>query len=109
MDSKDLKVYSILKVDPGEINVQTSTTVEITVDVEPEFDLPDYKNYELTVNPTEVSDEEIEKEIESLRDQRAAYDEVERTITEGDYVKCSYEGKLDEKPVADILPTNPCW
>ena len=109
LDSKDLKVYSILKVDPGEIDVQTSTTVEITVDVEPEFDLPDYKNYELTVNPTEVSDEEIEKEIESLRDQRATYDEVERTITEGDYVKCSYEGKLDEKPVADILPDKPMF
>ena len=65
LESKDLKVYSILKVDPGEIDVKAPSTVEITVDVEPEFDLPDYKDYELTVYPTEVSDEEIEKEIES--------------------------------------------
>ena len=109
LESKDLKVYSILKVDPGEIDVKAPSTVEITVDVEPEFDLPDYKDYELTVYPTEVSDEEIEKEIESLRDQRASYEEVERAIVEGDYVKCSYEGKMDEKPVTEVLPDKPIF
>ena len=30
------------------------------------------------VQPTDVSDEEIDKEINALRDQRASFDEVDR-------------------------------
>jgi trigger factor len=109
LEHKDIRVYSILKVDPGEIDSNGPTTVEVTVDIEPEFDLPDYEDYEFSINPTEVNEEEIEKEIDNLRDQRAAFEEVERAVEEGDYVKCSYEGTLDGVPVSDILPDKPMY
>jgi trigger factor len=109
LEHKDIRVYSILKVDPGEIDSNGPATVEVTVDIEPEFDLPDYEDYEFSINPTEVNEEEIEKEIDNLRDQRAAFEEVERAVEEGDYVKCSYEGTLDGVPVSDILPDKPMY
>lgn len=109
LDSKDIKVYSILKVDAGELDPQSGTSVEVTIDLEPDFDLPDYENFEVTINATDVSDEEIEKELQNLRDQRASFDEVDRAVQSGDYVKCSYEGTLEESPVADILPDKPMY
>ena len=77
LDKKEIKIYSILKVDAGELVPSQSASVEITLDVEPEFDLPKYKEYELTVEPTDIKDEEIDKEIDLLCEQRASFDTVE--------------------------------
>ena len=30
-------------------------------------------------------------------------------MAKGDYVKCSYEGMLDDSPVADLLPDKPMY
>ena len=109
LDNKDIKVYSILKVDAGELSTENGASVEVTVDLEPEFEIPDYENFEVTVHPTDISDEDIEKEINTLRDQRASFDEVDREAKEGDYIKCSYEGELDGKPVSEILPDKPMY
>ena len=109
LENKDIKVYSILKVDAGDVQLGTPATVEVTVDIEPDFELPKYEEFELTTHPTEVKDEEVDKELDSLRDQRASFEEVERAIVEGDYVKCSYEGMLDGSPVAELLPDKPMY
>ena len=109
LDNKDIRVYSILKVDAGKLSTENGASVEVTVDLEPEFEIPDYENFEVTVHPTDVSDEDIEKEINTLRDQRASFDEVDREAKEGDYIKCSYEGELDGKPVSEILPDKPMY
>ncbi len=109
LDSKEIKVYSILKVDAGDFSAEEGVSVEVTIDLEPEFEIPDYEKFEVTVHPTEVSDDEIDAEINTLRDQRASFDEVDREVMSGDYIKCSYEGKLDGKPVAEILPDKPMY
>ena len=51
----------------------------------------------------------MNKELDLLRDQRASFEEVERAIEVGDYVKCSYEGMLDGSPVAELLPDKPMY
>ena len=104
LENKDIKVYSVLKVDAGELEPSQPASVEVTVDIEPEFDLPKYKEFELTIEPTEVKDEEVTKELDAIREQRASFDVVERASEKGDYVKCSYEGSLDGKAVSEILP-----
>jgi trigger factor len=109
LDNRDIKVYSILKVEPGEISTDAPATIEVTVDIESDFELPKYEEFELTINPTDVKDEDVEKEIDSLRDQRASFEEVDRKVAKGDYVKCSYEGMLDDSPVADLLPDKPMY
>jgi trigger factor len=109
LEHKDIRVYSILKVDAGEVEANSPTTVEVTVDVEAEFELPDYENYEFTIHSAEVKDEETEKALDGLRDQKASFEEVDRAVAEGDYVKCSYEGLLDGSPVSEILPDKPMY
>ena len=109
LENKEIKVYSVLKVEPNEFLKGESAKVEVTVDIEPDFELPKYDEYELTVHSAEVNDEDVDKEIDSIRDQRASFDEVERAAEKGDYVKCSYDGTLDDSPVSDILPDKPMY
>ena len=109
LGNKDIKVYSVLKVDAGELEPSQPASVEVTVDIEPEFDLPKYKEFELTIEPTEVKEEEVSKELDAIREQRASFDVVERASEKGDYVKCSYEGSLDGKAVSEILPDKPMY
>ena len=109
LENKEIKVYSVLKVDAGELEPSQSASVEVTVDIEPEFDLPKYKEYELTIEPTEVNEDDVTKELDTIREQRASFDVVERASAKGDYVKCSYEGMLDGKPVSEILPDKPMY
>ena len=109
LENKEIKVYSILKVEPGEVKSGEAATIEVTVDIESEFDLPKYEEFELTVHSGEVNDEDVEKELDTLRDQRASFDEVERATAKGDYVKCSYEGLLDGEPVMELLPDKPMY
>ena len=106
---KDLRVYSILKVDAGTLDPKSSATVEVTIDVEPEFELPDYENFELEVKPVEVKEVEVSKELQSLCDQRASFEVVERQVANGDFVKCSYEGKIEDQSVADLVPEKPVY
>ena len=106
---KELRVHSILKIDTGTLNVGSPASVEVTIDIEPEFELPDYDNFELTVQPVAVNDDDIDSELQTLRDQRASFDEVERKAKTGDYVKCSYEGTIEGQPVSEILPDKPIY
>ena len=69
IENKDFKVYSILKVEPGEVKTDSPATVEVTVDIESDFELPKYEEFELSINPTDIKDEEVDKEVDALRDQ----------------------------------------
>ncbi|MFP6887544.1 MAG: trigger factor, partial [Opitutales bacterium] len=109
LEREDLRVHAVLNVDAGEVNAGSSATVEVTVDVEADFDLPDLEDFEVTIHGTDVSEDEVEKELAGICDQRAAYEEVERAVAAGDYVKCSYEGTLEGKSVAELVPEKPVY
>ncbi|MDG1138746.1 MAG: trigger factor [Opitutales bacterium] len=106
---KNLRVYSILKVDAGDLSVGNPANVEVTIDIEPEFELPEFEKFELTTSPIDVSEDDVESELKSLCDQRASFDVVERKAKESDYVKCSYEGKVGDDLIAELVPDKPMY
>jgi trigger factor len=79
----------------------------MTVDVNPKFELPEYKGIETEVPSTEVEDKEIEESIDRIRRQRADFEVVEREAAAGDYVKLSYTGTLDGEAIAEKLKDVP--
>jgi trigger factor len=102
---KKLKVISApqiedLKYQPG-MSLSFSTLVELV----PDFKLPEYKGLVLKKQETEVTDEEIDKTLTSLADQRAEFDDApDRAVEMGDFAVISYTGKLDDKPLIDLVP-----
>ena len=71
--------------------------IELTVDVytKPEVVLGDYKGIELEITKTEVTDEDVEKELGNRANQNARYIDVERAAQMGDKVIIDYSGSVD--------------
>jgi trigger factor len=105
------------KLDPiqlVELPEQTVTggqpaTITITVDINPKFDLPEYKGLEVKALDTSVKDSEVEDVIEQLRRERAEFKTVERAAEQGDYVKFGFEGEIDGKKIAELVPERPIY
>lgn len=100
-------------VNEGELNVLGQPEVDITelkdgellaftaeVDIRPVIEIPEYSGIEVTVDSIEVSDEDVEKSVEQLRDRFASTDPVERAAAEGDVVTIDLEAKVD----GEVLP-----
>ncbi|MFI5357871.1 MAG: trigger factor [Opitutales bacterium] len=104
LEKHKLDVLGIVKVDPGTIEAGLSAAVTVTVDVRPEFKVPEYVGLKTEVGPTDAKDDEVEKVIEQMRSERAEFKVTERAAQKGDYVKLAYEGRVDGKPVAELVP-----
>ncbi len=101
-DSK-LAVISIVDVEEAEFAPGAPASVKVTVDVRPEFTLPQYVGIATEVQATEPTDAEVDAVIEGLRSERADFKVAERPAAKGDYVRFGYTGTLDGQPLAGIV------
>ena len=56
------------------------------MDVKPEFELPAYGDLTATVDDVAVSDEDVEEQVEALRERFATLVDVDRAAADGDFV-----------------------
>lgn len=71
-------------------------TFKATVTVKPTIDVNNYKGLEVTAKSTEVTDEILDKEIESVRERNSRLVTVEdRPASDGDLVVMDFEGFID--------------
>ncbi|RFA08797.1 trigger factor [Subtercola boreus] len=73
--------------------------LKIEVDVRPELDLPDYNGLAVTVDPIDVSDEEIDAELEKLRSRFGTLITVDRPIKTGDFAQLDLIATIDDAEV----------
>ena len=82
--------------------LEDNETLEFTaeVDIRPEIDLPDYNGLEVSVEDLEVTDEDVETQVQNLRERFASLNDVDRAAAEGDFVtldlKASKDGEVVE-------------
>src|SRR3954449_8870955 len=70
----------------------------IEVGVRPTATLGDYKDLEVGRREPEVKDEDVDAEIEQLREKSAALENVERPAKKGDFVVIDFLGQVDGEP-----------
>ena len=104
LDDQKLEVLNLVNVEEGTIEPNLSAAVTITVDVQPEFTLPDYVGLPTEIATTEATDAEVDAVIEGLRGERADFKVAERPAQKSDYVKLSYEGTVDGKAITELAP-----
>ena len=104
LEQQKLDVLNVVNVVEGEVQPGLSAAVTITLDVRPDFNLPDYVGLPTEVAPVEASYAEVDAIIEQLRADRAEFKATTRPAAKGDYVKLAYEGSIDGKPVAELAP-----
>ncbi len=76
-----------------------------TIETAPDFELPDYKGLPVKREKAEITDADVVKALDVLREQRAEYKDIERAVSEGDFVVVNYTGTCDGKPLTDLAPT----
>ncbi|WP_371497036.1 trigger factor [Kitasatospora sp. NBC_00374] len=75
------------------------------VDVRPEIALPDFTSISVVVDPVVVSDEDIEKSLEQLRERFSSVKDVERAAGAEDVVVVDLEAKVDGEVPEDGTAT----
>ncbi|MEO6472097.1 MAG: trigger factor [Aeromicrobium sp.] len=84
--------------------------IEVTaeVDVRPAITLPDISKIEVTVEDAVVKDEDIDEQIEALRERFATFVDVDRAAAEGDFLtidlSASKDGEKIEAAQAEGMP-----
>ena len=104
LEQQKLDVLNIVKVEEGTLQPNAAATITFTIDIRPEFTLPNYTGLATEVAPTDATDDEVAKVIESLRAERAEFKAADRPAQKGDYVKLAYEGTVDGKAIAELAP-----
>ena len=76
------------------------------VDVKPEFKIPTYKGLKVESRDVTVKDDEVDKQVESLRAGYASYEDAKEgdAVSEGDFVQIDYSGTVGGKPILEINP-----
>jgi trigger factor len=69
------------------------------VDIRPEITLPDYTGVEAQVDDLELTDADVEEQVQALRERFATLIDVERPAAEGDFVVMDLVATRDGEPI----------
>ncbi|MDB6039456.1 MAG: Trigger factor [Verrucomicrobiales bacterium] len=76
-----------------------------TVETAPEFEMPEYKGLPARKEVGQVTDADMDRAVNILRQQRVTYNDVDRPAKDGDMVVVNYTGTSDGKPLIELAPT----
>lgn len=76
-----------------------------TIETPPEFQMPEYKGLPVKREDKSVTDEDVVKALDLLREQKGDFKKVERPLASGDIAVVNYTGTSDGKPLTEIAPT----
>lgn len=96
-----LELVSQPKIDVVQIEKGKEFIFTAEVAVKPEVTLGEYKGLEVPKAEIEVTEEEIDKEIDKERENNARTIDVDdRAVTNGDMIKLDFDGSVDGVPFA---------
>lgn len=98
IQEKEIKAVGLPKVDEVKLEEEKSLKFTAVVDVIPSISLQPYQGLEFTRKLFKVTEEQISRELERLREMNASFDSVDRPAQEGDYVILKYRESQDGVP-----------
>ena len=76
-----------------------------TIETAPEFELPEYKGIPVKQEARTVTDEDVERALNALREPQVQFKTMDRPVQQGDIVVVNYTGTVEGKPITEIAPT----
>ncbi|MBD9703266.1 trigger factor [Streptomyces sp. ID01-12c] len=101
VNEAELNVLGQPEVDITELKDGETLNFTAEVDVRPTIEIPDYSGIEVEVDAVEVTEEDVEKAVEQLRERFASTSPVERAAEDGDVVTLDLEAKVDGEILED--------
>jgi trigger factor len=92
---------------PPEIDITTGeedgpVAFDAVVEVRPRVEVPGYENLRVTLSNPDVTDEEVDAQIERLRSNMGELTSVDRPAKGGDQVSIDIAGSVDDEPVPGL-------
>ena len=72
------------------------------VDVRPEFDLPEFGDIKIEVDPLKVTDEDVDAEVSALRERFGTLKTVERAAKSGDFVTIDLTATIGDEEIDSV-------
>ena len=97
--AEDLDAITSPEVEVVTFEPESPIVFEATVDVRPEITLPDFSTLSVQAPSSEVGDDDVNEQLERLRDRFAELESVSREARRGDFVLIDLNGYQNGEPV----------
>jgi trigger factor len=99
MQEHDLQPLAQPEIEVTRIDDNEALEFTAEVDVKPEITIPDYSGLSAEVDGIEVSDDDVQEQIEALRERFGTLVDVDRPAEDGDFVVIDLVATQDGEPV----------
>ena len=99
--AEDLDVVSNPEFDVEEFTDGKDATFTATVQVRPEFELPDLTDLQVPHPDWELTDDEVDEQLDAMRERFAELETVERAAEVGDFLRITLVGRRDGEVVEE--------
>ncbi len=98
IEQESLEVISTPKAN---VSTYEPLTIEVIVPVKPNINLGDYLDYRLSQEPVEVSEDQIDEVVESIRRDSSTWSPIKRPVELDDMVTIQVKGTMDDTVIID--------
>ena len=93
---EELDIFPVSRPENVDVlSFESPITIKVEVYVKPDVELGKYMGITVEYNKTEVTEADVDKKLESVRDQNARFVAVDREAQMGDKVIIDYSGSVD--------------
>lgn len=104
VDDQKLEVLGVPDIEEIQFGRGQAMQFAATVETAPEFQLPEYKGLPAKREMRTVTDEDLQRALDVLREQRATFEIAARPAANGDVVVVNYTGTCEGKPIVEVAP-----
>ena len=101
VEQDSLAVVGRPEVEVTEINDGESLTFTAEVDVRPEITLPDLSDLKVTVTDADVTDSDVDEQVEGLRERFGTLTGVDRAVEKDDFVALDLTASRDGEEITE--------
>ncbi len=103
-EAEDVRAIGQPEVDVTAVPLEDGQDLEFTVetDVRPSIELPDLTGIAVTVDDVEVSDDDVEERMTSLRERFGTLVGVDRAVEDGDHVSLDLSAEIDGEEIDSV-------
>jgi len=106
IDEQKLDVVGYPDIEEIQFGKGQALQFAATVETAPEFQLPEYKGLPAKRDTTTVTEEDVQRAVDLLRERKQEFRDVNRPAAAGDVVVIHFKGTVSGQPILELAPAS---